>query len=370
MEKKVTQAMQAMQEIFWLQSAFAITLLISELPSGYISDLIGRKKALFFAGVLHGVGFTIFPLADGVWLLVLAEIIMGISVRLFSGTDISLIYDSLEALGERKAPIKIVGRRFFYMQFSQTIAGLLGGWLVYLSLNTVAWIQAALAWWPCLFVFFITEPERKLMDKKKHKENFLYIYRSLFNHSRLLNYILLNSVVYSVATLVAVWTYQKYWLELNIPLYYFGYLWAGLSLIVAIVGRYAHKLEKKWGSTNVLILMGVLPIIGYFGMAHFVSFIGVLFAICFQVSRPINAIILSDGLNKRVTGDMRATANSVAGLGSRTLFIVLGPLAGYGIDRYGMSTTFYAFAIFYSLAFVLILLPLLRQRDSFIKIAK
>lgn len=357
-----------MQQVFMLQGIFSIGVLLFELPSGYFSDLIGRKKTLVASSVFWALGFACFPLSTGFWELVVGEIFMAIAISLSSGTDISLLYDSLEVLEKKKAPVKVVGKKLFYGQIGETIGGLIGGWLVMISIEFVAWTQVLVSCLPIAVVFFIHEPERKKMDKKKHRENAIYIFKAVFGHSRLLTLIVLNSMFYSLSTLIAVWTYQKYWQELGIELKYFGYLWALTNLSVALMARYVHKIEKRMGSLFVVLLMSTLPIIGYFGMSWVGSVFGVLFCIFFQISRAINQVIFGDALNRRVTGDLRATANSVTSLGMRLLFVVGGPLVGYMIDQKGLSYTFQALGIFYLIVFIALAIPLVRQKENFAKI--
>lgn len=359
-----------MTEIYLLQAVFSVGLLILEVPSGYVSDLLGRRKTLIFAGVFWAIGYSVFPFADDFWTLAIGEVLMAVAVSLASGTDIAVIYDSMNALGTSKAPIKVVGRNIFYQQLGETAAGLLGGWLVLISVNAVAYAQMVLSWLPVIAALFVTEPPRELMNKKKHGENMRYIYRSLFQHSRLLTLILFNSMFYGVASLTAVWAFQKYWQSAGVALMYFGYLWAVSNLTVAVMARYAHKVEKKLGSEFVVILLGVLPIMGFFGMAWVPGWWGLLFCLCFQIARGINSVILKDALNRRVSGDLRATANSVAGLGLRLIFIVLGPLTGHLIDQEGVRYAFTGLGVFYVVVFLLLILPLLAQRKNFIAIRK
>jgi len=52
----------------------------------------------------------------------------------------------------------------------------------------------------------------------------------------------------------------------------------------------------------------------------------------------------------------------MAQLGIRVSFCLLGPLAGYGIDAWGLPAVLSALGILFSIAFVFLLLPLvLRQ---------
>ena len=181
-----------MEQIFQLQSIFAFVTLTLELPSGYISDILTRKKALMLSCALQGLGFSLFIVSDNFLHLVIAEVILAVSLSLFSGTDVSILYDSLLSTDNKQAPIKFVGRQVFYSQIGEAVSGLLGGWLIWISMDTVVWAQAIVAWMPLLIVASLEEPPRKKMNKRKHKENFIYVYKSLFQHSRLLTLVILN----------------------------------------------------------------------------------------------------------------------------------------------------------------------------------
>jgi len=146
---------------------------------------------------------------------------------------------------------------------------------------------------------------------------------------------------------------------------YFGYLWAAYNLTVALSGRIAHHIEKRLGSAAALLLMSLLPIIGFTGMAFFSSMVGVLFGLSFKVARGMNQVILRDALNTRVRGEMRATANSIASLGVRLAFVGFGPLMGFLIDGEGYRVTFIVFAGIYFLSFIILCLPLIARKSEF-----
>ena len=354
-----------MAGIYTLQAAFGAALFILEVPSGYAADLFGRKITLILASLFHGLGFTIFLVANGFWSLLGAEVILAIGVSLFSGTDIAMIYDSLAAAGSKKAPIKLLGRKVFYQQLGETAGGLIGGWLVLVSLELPVIAQAIVAWFPILAVLPMIEPPRARLETSAHKENISYIFNSMFRHSKLLTLVILNTISFGTATLIAVWAFQKYWQTLGIGLLWFGYLWATSNLIVALTARYAHKLEKLIGSSAAIAFMALLPIVGYLGMAWTDAVWGAVFCAAFQFSRGLNAVIMRDALNRRVNADMRATANSVVSLGVRAVFLIAGPLAGWGMDKYGTAPVFTVAGIVFGCAFLLLTIPFLKRRGEF-----
>jgi MFS family permease len=355
-----------MNEVFLLLSIFSVSCFIFEVPSGYISDLLGRKKTLVIASVFKGVGFSLFALADGFELLIVAEIILAAAASLSSGTDTSLIYDTLLATNSKKAQIKILGKSIYFLTLGEGIASLLASILIYMafSVNDLVYISAFMSWIPLFIAITLVEPPRVLMGNK-HKENFKYIFNQLFKESRLLKYILLNMVFYFAATMLGVWTFQKYWEALHIPIVYFGVLWAFTNFAAAYASKRAHKIEKMWGSHQVLIFVGLLPIVGFFGIGFVDHIIGFVFCLLFQVCRGLGQVILKDALNKRVTGDFRATANSIAQMGTRMFFVLVSPLFGFFMDNKGLSDACFYMASLYVIVFILVLIPTVRQRDNF-----
>ena len=85
---------------------------------------------------------------------------------------------------------------------------------------------------------------------------------------------LLNLVVLGAAGLVMVWTRQKYWQDIGVPLAYFGALDAAYQLLSGFAGRSTAFASARYGQRPLLAAVGVLPIVAYFGMAWFFGWPG------------------------------------------------------------------------------------------------
>jgi Zn-dependent protease len=94
-------------------------------------------------------------------------------------------------------------------------------------------------------------------------------------------------------------------------------------------------------------------------MAAFLGWGGVLIGILGQVGRGLGGVLFLDALNERISSTFRATMISMANLGMRASFALLGPLVGYGIDVWGLPSVLSALGILFSIAFVFLLLPLI-----------
>jgi hypothetical protein len=96
-------------------------------------------------------------------------------------------------------------------------------------------------------------------------------------------------------------------------------------------------------------------------MASFLGWGGILFGTLGQVGRGLGGVLFLQVLNEKISSAYRATVNSMANLGTRASFSLLGPLVGYGIDRWGLPSVLSALGILFSIAFVFLLLPLVLQ---------
>ncbi len=353
-----------MQEIFSLQALFALVVLVAEVPSGYLADLVGRKLTLVIGAVAAGIGNTLLVFADTFWGLAAYEVALAIAFSLISGSDIAMLYDTEVALargaGDGAESRSVVGRLYSVRTLSEALAAVsCSVLLLWWSMDVVVLVQAVVGWLPLLAALRLVEPPGQRLESKSHLGNLVEVCRHLARHSRVLLLVMLALCVWSLTTFYAVWLLQQVWQEQGIALSNFGYLWAVLSLVAALAGRFAHRLEDLLGPTILLVAIGLAPALGYIGLDLFGVTGGLVASVSFFLARGIGLVILQDALNRRVPGQFRATANSLASFGFRGAFAVTGPWVGYLLDLWGMSTTLWLLAAATVTIFVGLIVPLL-----------
>jgi MFS family permease len=349
----------SMQEIFTLQALFAAVVLISEVPSGYAADVFGRKITLVAGAVLAGIGHTILVFADGFLGLALFEIALAIASSLISGADLALLYDTEAALGRKDRQREVVGRLYSVQTLSEASAAVVCSLLMLASMEAVVYVQALVGWIPLLLALRLVEPPAKRLEKTGTLHHMTHICRHLMTHSSVLRLTFLALCIWSLTTFYAVWLIQQLWQEQNIDLKWFGYLWAALTALSALAGRWAHVMEARLGTSRVLVLMGLLPAIGYLGLDLFGPVGAFVASATFFLARGIGVVILREALNRRVPSEYRGTANSLASFGFRGAFVITGPWVGYALDLWGMSTTLWLLATASLVIFAGLILPLL-----------
>lgn len=73
-------------------------LVISDYPSGLISDFIGRKKTAALSMIGYGIGMLLFARANNVFMYFLAMFVIAISMAMYSGSPQTWFYDTLVKL--------------------------------------------------------------------------------------------------------------------------------------------------------------------------------------------------------------------------------------------------------------------------------
>ncbi len=355
----------SLADVFILQSIFAFAVVVCEVPSGYLADMIGRRNALILGALFHGIGFSILCFADDFFGLVLFEVTVGLGMSLLSGSDLSLLYDSQLAL--RLSPseqTRGIAKLRFVKSMAEGTAALLAAALLLWSFDLIIYANALIAWLPLVLSFQLVEAPYQRMAKETPGANFKRILMHLFYQDSLLRITTLALTFYGLSTFYVVWLIQPYWEEYGIPLALFGVLWAAKNFVVAIAARFCAPLEEKYGPAPILVAVGVLPVIGYFGMAMNGGLMGILLAFSFYISRGFHQVILTDAFNKRVPSEFRATANSLTGFLFRLTFIVTGPLVGYLYEWQGMMVTLYVLGAACVLLLFVLLRPLIRAVNA------
>jgi predicted MFS family arabinose efflux permease len=352
----------SMTQVFQVQAVFAFSVAVFEIPTGYLSDLWSRKNTLLVGAFLLGLSFSFLPFCKTFEDLILYEVLIALAHSFISGTDVALLYDSLGARSENRAVAK---NALANLQFSavsaESIASLLSGFLVLLSFRHVLIAQALGAWLPFVFGLFVIEPKIHRMSTDSHLENFKRVLRHIFQKDRTLRLIFLNLTVFGLSTFFAVWVLQKYWQDAGIPLAWFGVIWAVFNFSVGVIGKFTHRLEERFGPGPLLVVIGLSPAVAYFAMGWELSLLGVAAGILFYISRGLCQVLLKDGFNWRVPTEFRATANSLSSLMFRLVFALSAPLVGWSIDRYGMLWSLRAMGLAVLLAFVFLMVPLIRD---------
>ncbi|MDO8908163.1 MAG: MFS transporter [Pseudohongiella sp.] len=362
----------SLAEVFYLQAVYAAAIVLLEAPSGYFADVMGRRLALIVGAAAHGLGYLWLNFADDFFGLIIFELILGFAMSMLSGADLALLYDSEKALAqEDQEHAPGVAHLGFTKSLAEGSGALLGGVLAMWSFDLMVLMQSVTAWICLALALLITEPPLDVESAtdgvvdtsaptKRNAVSFREIWQHVAKGDPILRLVFIALPMYNLVSINVTWLVQPYWDDMGLSLALFGVLWCAQSITVAIATQCGFALEKKKGAVFALVVIGILPMAGVFGMAWIGGWIGLAFGFVLFFCRGLYQVILVNALNRRIPGKFRATVNSLNSLVFRFGFIVTGPALGFVADHYGLGAALSLIGVGSALTFVLVMLPLIK----------
>lgn len=329
----------SIKDIFVLQVIFSIALVVFEIPTGYLADIYGKRKSVIGGSIAGSVGFLIYYLFPSYLGFATAEIVLALGTGLMSGARDALLHETLQEYKQEALYTRFEGRMFALGNLSEAIAAISAGIIATLvNIETVLLIQ-------CL-VIALTIPlslslKEVYIEHEFKTPTLLKIIKGNFKENKRLRYLNIYAGGLSAATLVMVWFAQPHWKLLGVDVLYFGYIWAGLNLLVGAGALLAHKATKRLSFRVLFGSMALAPICMYGLMAYVsTSLIALLVVPLFWMLRGISQPIIQSYVQRECSNNERATVLSINALVGRLIFSIFSPFVGWVADVWSFGTAF------------------------------
>lgn len=325
------------------EAAFAATLVVLEIPSGWLSDVWRRKYVLLLGTLAEMAGYALLLFAQGLWMAVAAQMVIGVGISLISGTNTALLYDSLLSEGRADDFRRHEGRRMGVGLYSVAAASVMGGFLyavdprlpVVLSLLTL--VMAAV----CALRMY--EPARHRRAAVKHPlADMLETARhTLAGHAELGLVIVFAALMFS-ATKVVMWSQQPYYMAAGLAENVYGLLMAAGFVLGGLSSHFAHKLDNRVSNLRALLavwLTGVLCCLGASLSLHVLGgWAGIaMLMMAGSCLYGLAAPRVSEVVNRHVGSERRATVLSTQSLLCSFVFMPLSMLMGHAEKAHGVA---------------------------------
>ena len=341
-------------QILFLQSILSIVMVVMEYPTGYVSDRVGYRVALNFASLLGMAGWGLYAFATTFSQVLAAEILLGISLAFISGSDSALLYETLKAEESEQDYARHEGRMNGFGQTGEALGAIFAG-VMYAAAPLLPFILQVGVW---LCAFLITramaEPVRNIAAPASHLAEAFRTARYAFLENRRLRYAMLLNAVLGIASFYPVWLIQPYMQHAGVPVTWFGPIWAGANLTVALAALASHRVSHYLGDRRMVLVFLVLIGVGYLGLGSIGGVWGFLFYYLLTGMRGLRGPMLLAHTQRESPSANRAGILSLQSLCFRLLFACTGPLVGMLADAAGVRQAFHL--LFY--AFLIVLPPL------------
>ena len=326
-----------LHEVFVLKSVYSVAAVTLEIPSGYLADVWGRKRCLFWGSVLFFLGYLLYSFTGAFSAFLCAELLLGAGQTLVNGADSALLYDTAAHYKAEQHYLRYEGRLTMIGNFAEAIAGIFGGLLAAYSLRFPFYGQVIVA--------FIGIPAALAIREYNHSRavrnpagEMLRIIRYSLGENKVLRYNILFSGIIGAATLTMAWFVQPILMQLQTPTSYYGVIWTVLNLTVGIAALYSDRVEQALGMrrSNGLILVVIVG--GYAALALLpLTYACLAILFLFYIVRGFATPILKGYINQMTFSEMRATVLSIRNFIIRLLFAAIAPFIGWLNDYYSLQ---------------------------------
>ncbi len=342
-----------------LNSVWAATIVICEVPSGALADSVGRRNLLVFSGALMVLEMSLLAFApredaNALFLFFLANrILSGMAEASASGADEALAYDSLSREGNASDWSLVLERQMRLQSFGFIVAMVTGAAVYDPSL-----MQSAIRWagWDIevtkdttlrfpiylTLVFAVFAFVSALMMKEESGEDCAdesgcakpvlealkvtvkagkWILRTPFVLTAILFGLVFDSVVRMVITMSS-----QYYRIIEIPEAFFGVIGSGIAVMGLFVPGIARRLAENRTPLFNLGVVAILAFAGLIGMTFFFPWFGLLPALLLFSNMYFIGFFMSHYLNRAASSEQRATVLSFKGLSFNLAYGLIGVL--------------------------------------------
>ncbi len=147
-------------EAILLYAVYDVATTVLEVPSGYASDRLGRKKTLLVSTLAPVLAMACFVLGDSFVVFALGQVLLGAGAAFASGTDSAFLFETLEA-EHRPEDIEAEELRAWRFSFSGlAVSAAIGGAVALWSYEATFVMSGITMFLAFLIALLFTEPPR------------------------------------------------------------------------------------------------------------------------------------------------------------------------------------------------------------------
>ncbi len=318
-------------------SVFAVARLsaaIFEVPTGILSDMVGRKKTIILGAIASLLSVLCYALGLSYWFLILGALFEGLAISLFSGNNDALLYDTL---AEKKSLDKyhtLLGKTSSMFQLALGLSALLGGVISQFSLSLALWLSVISQFLCLLIVLFLSEPKR---GSQQNTNIYSHLKLSLieFRTNKKLRLVSLSSIIgFGIGE--ASWNFRSAFIALYWPLWALGIAQTLSNIGATLSFFFSGRLINKFSELKLLVAGSIYSrITDLFGLI-FPSVLSPALMSTSSLFFGVTTIAEKNLLQKEFTDQQRATMGSLNALGGNLFFAFYAVALGIIADHFGV----------------------------------
>jgi MFS family permease len=350
-----------LQQFALLNAVWAATIVVVEVPSGAMADIVGRRKLLVTAGVLMVIEMALLcfvPLGRPTLLFtvfLINRVFSGTAEASASGADEAIAYDTLKREGNAQdwgrvlesqmrlqsiafIGASIIGAAAYDPALMQRLADLIGlriSLTQEVTLRFPIYLTLAMAVLTLLTTLRLDEKinaDEECFDLKNCGKSIAealrltmqagaWILKTPFALIIISAGLLFDHIIRMLLTLNS-----QYYRLIQLPEASFGLIGSGMALLGVFIPHIAFKLAQRHSPRFNLAFVSILTVLGLWGMTLFLPIIGLVPALLLGSVMFLMNFFVSHYLNRITSSRQRATVLSFKGLSNNLAYGAIGLL--------------------------------------------
>ncbi len=333
-------------EIFILQTVYAFTIFILEIPSGYLADRLGYKMALFLSAFFTFIGMFIFVLFPSIVWLFVAEIILGIGLSLYSGTPSSLLYEVTQKYNHTNEYVKFDAVQVGIASVFGAIGILVSGFLAVYSLSAPFIVAALLALLASFCALLLPDICVSRSYNNKHNIYSLLkdIYRIIWINKKIL-WVIIYSTILLTGLNILKWIQQLYMINIGLDVQLFGVLGFLVGVSIMLLSNKLIHIRKYLGAELMSMTAVIAVMAAFVSMAIDIGIAAFLVMYMAYLMTMFIGPVFRNIVHIYTPSEIRATVLSTKNMINKMLYIVAMPILGYMLDILSLQTVSMIIAI-------------------------
>ena len=357
----LSQNGMSLWQIGLLESIFHATSLLCEIPSGMLADRYSYKTNLYLSRIAGIVSSILMLTGQGnFWIYALAMAVSALSYNFDSGTSAAMVYDSAVEAGLKERYLSISSFMSGVAEGTRSLGTVLAGFFVHGQLHLTYYIMIATSIIVIFLIWMLKEPSVKLekADSVTMKQIIWTVKDELKRNPMLFNWMISSQIVGVLMCMFYFYYQQKISDLVGWQVSLVMLIGSGLNLIAVYV---ASQIGKKWNSNLVFPTLVALT-----GLALLLVFSGTPFAflLVYLLTNTLYAVyqpIYFNDLQGYLPSSVRATMLSINSMLFSLSMIVIFPLTGWLIDRWGLVAVFLILGLILLLSYPILIIGLTRM---------
>ena len=348
-------------QIGLLESIFHGTSLLCEIPSGMLADRFSYKTNLYLARLASIVSSILILFGQGnFWIYALAMMVSAWSYNFDSGTSTAFLYDSAVEAGQKDRYLQISSFLSGVAEVTRTLGTVVAGFFIHGALVWTYLIAIGLSFLSIILIYFMKEPmaKRGRNEVLTFKTIVLQVRKEWQEKPVLFYWMMTYQLVGTLMCMFYFYYQQKISDLVGWQVSLVMLIGSGLNLIAVYV---ASQIGKKWNSNLVFPTLVALT-----GLALLLVFSGTPFAflLVYLLTNTLYAVyqpIYFNDLQGYLPSSVRATMLSINSMLFSLSMIVIFPLTGWLIDRWGLVAVFLILGLILLLSYPILIIGLTRM---------